>query len=71
MAMAGETLHLGAPSTCEDCNVTLKVKVHESGAGFYIGSWCNCGPYSRESKEYWPERGLAEFALAIDSWERR
>jgi len=71
MAMAGETIHLGAPSTCDSCKEQVKIKVHESGAGFYIGSWCECGPYTRESATYWPERGLAEFALATDKWERR
>lgn len=23
--------------------------MYQSPAGFYIGTWCDCGPYSRES----------------------
>jgi hypothetical protein len=37
--------------------------VHESRAGFYIGSYCACGPYSRESR-YYPTRDEA-----IDAFE--
>lgn len=30
----------------------LTVDVHMSAAGYYIGTYCNCGPYSRESGYY-------------------
>lgn len=35
---------------CLDCDCDLPLKVCQSAAGFYAGTWCdNCGPYSRES----------------------
>jgi len=52
MAFPGETLGLGAPETCEDCGITVKEQVCQSAAGYYIGSMCNCGPYTRESGYY-------------------
>jgi len=33
---------------CEECG-TLELQVLRSAAGYYIGTACNCGPYSRES----------------------
>ena len=48
----GETIASGAPYKCEDCGVVLKLKVLKSNAGYYIGSQCECGPYSRESHYY-------------------
>jgi len=44
MALPGEMLYSGAPRTCEDCGVELVPRVCRSGAGFYIGTWCHCGP---------------------------
>lgn len=49
MALPGETIQTGAPATCPDCGVTPPIRVTSSGAGYYIGTWCHCGPYSRES----------------------
>jgi hypothetical protein len=40
---------LGAARTCRDCGVELVARVCRSGAGLYIGSWCQCGSYSRGS----------------------
>ena len=60
MALPGETGHIG--STCEDCGIHLEAKVLRSGAGYYIGTFCDCGPYSRESG-YYPSREAAEKAL--------
>lgn len=48
----GETLASGAPAVCPDCGLTVRVGVRWSAAGWYIGGWCNCGPYSRESGYY-------------------
>ena len=62
MTLPGETIYSGAPETCEDCGVELVPKVCESGAGFYIGTLCNCGPYSRESG-YLASREEAEAIL--------
>lgn len=60
--LPGETIMSGAPSTCPDCGVTPELDVHRSAAGYYIGTFCGCGPYSRES-DYYPTREAAEAAL--------
>jgi hypothetical protein len=61
--LAGETILSGAPQTCEDCGVNItELSIYQSGAGFYIGAYCDCGPYSRESV-YFPDRESAEKAL--------
>jgi len=48
----GETIATGAPDTCSDCGEVLKLRVCRSHAGWYLGTMCNCGPYSRESGYY-------------------
>ena len=46
----GETLQSGAPLKCADCGqMPTDPMVLRSAAGWYIGTWCQCGPYSRES----------------------
>lgn len=49
MALTGETIATGAPTTCPDCEIVVKLEVLQSAGGYYIGSICACGPYSRES----------------------
>lgn len=60
--MERETLLNGAPKTCPDCGVMPELKVCYSAVGYYIGTWCNCGPYSRESG-YYSTREQAETAM--------
>ena len=48
----GETILSGASDICPDCKKELVLEVHSSAAGYYLGTWCNCGPYSRESDYY-------------------
>jgi len=60
MALAGETGH--AFSTCSDCGTILVPQVLRSAAGYYIGTECRCGPYSRESG-YYPSRESAQADL--------
>ena len=50
--LPGEAIASGAPSTCAHCGTKLKNQVLRSAAGFYIGTRCECGPYSRESGYY-------------------
>ena len=38
-------------------------------AGYYIGTWCGCGPYSRESG-YYRTREDAERAFRDEGYER-
>ena len=65
----GETIASGAPDTCPDCQVKVKLEVLMSGAGYYIGTRCNCGPYSRES-EYYKNREVASAALKTGQFGR-
>lgn len=70
MVLMGETIATGAPKQCEDCQVTLKLQVLSSNAGYYIGTHCDCGPYSRES-DYYPKRSAAEKDLSSGIFERQ
>ena len=65
----GETIASDASSTCEDCNKKLELQILQSAAGYYIGTWCDCGPYSRESG-YYRTRKDAEKALTDRGFER-
>ena len=70
--LPGETLaSLGGAEfhQCDDCGVKLIPKVLHSAAGYYIGTFCNCGPYSRESGYYKTQQDAAK-ALADGSFER-
>lgn len=66
--MKGETIASGAPSKCSECGVEPKLEVLKSNA-YYIGTMCDCGPYSRESG-YYETREEAEKALAAGGFER-
>jgi hypothetical protein len=60
----GETILNGADAVCPDCHVAPPFEVHRSAAGYYIGTYCNCGPWSRES-EYFKTREEAVKALEM------
>ena len=60
--LPGETIASGANPVCEDCGPVRGPDVMMSGAGYYIGYECNCGPYSRETG-YFRTRADAEKAL--------
>ena len=70
MALVGETIALGAPSKCEDCGRDLPLRVLSSAAGFYVGTACDCGPYSRES-DYFPSQDNAQKALDSGNFSRQ
>jgi len=61
MVLPRETIGLGAPKDCQDCGVRFVPKVMKTCA-YYIGTECNCGPYSRES-EYFKTKAEAEKVL--------
>lgn len=69
MTLPNETIATGADPRCPDCQTMPKIIAHRSAAGFYIGTWCRCGPYSRESG-YYPTREAAEAALQQGSYGR-
>ncbi|MGO9378521.1 MAG: hypothetical protein ACLPN1_00965 [Dissulfurispiraceae bacterium] len=47
-----ETIAPEASTICPECKAHLKPQVLGSSAGFYIGTLCQCGPYSRDSAYY-------------------
>lgn len=50
----------------------LKIKVLESAAGYYIGTFHpEYGPYSRESARYYKTKEEAQYALENDLWPSR
>jgi hypothetical protein len=53
----------GAALPCPDCKTRPKLGVYRSAAGYYVGSYCRCGPYSRESAYF---RTRAEAVLASE-----
>ncbi len=59
---------------CPDFGVIRKavngapLQVCKSANGFYIGTWNEEGPVSRESKEYWPKKEQAQSALLNGQW---
>lgn len=64
MALPGETIALGANPVCPDCGIKVINQVLRSGAGYYIGTMCFCGPYTRESGYY---RTAVEAQLALST----
>ena len=70
MVLQGETIGRGARPVCEDCGTVLVNDVCRSAAGWYIGTMCDCGPYSRESG-YFKTEEQAQQALDSGDWERR
>ncbi len=69
MTPPGETIGEGAPPRCEDCGRMPKLDIYRSGAGYYIGTYCGCGPYSRESG-YYPTREIAQADLDSGAYGR-
>lgn len=62
MAGSRETILLGASPMCDECGVTPELDVYSTPAGYYVGTYCNCGPFSRESG-YYPTYDAAKKAL--------
>lgn len=69
MTLPGETIAQGAPPRCDVCQKMPRLAVQHSMAGFYVGTWCDCGPYSRES-DYYPTREDAQTALDTGTYGR-
>jgi hypothetical protein len=57
-----ETIRSGAPRTCPECGIMPPFRVYHSPAGYYIGTYCDCGPYSRET-DYFKTEEQAWLAL--------
>lgn len=69
MTLPRETLATGAATQCPTCHVVLTVDIHRSNAGWYIGTWCECGPHSRESG-YFRTAAKAREALRVGGYRR-
>ena len=70
MAVPGETLATGASPVCPHCGTVVRLEVLQSAAGYYIGTQCRCGPYTRESG-YYVSYEEARVALLNNTWEPR
>ncbi len=55
----------------EYCKVRLPLQVLKSAAGFYIGTYDDEGPCSRESVEYFRTRDAADAALKANTFTQR
>jgi hypothetical protein len=60
--LPGETILSGATPLCPDCQSGLTLQVLMSGAGYYVGTQCCGGPYTRETG-YFHSRKEANGAL--------
>jgi hypothetical protein len=69
MTLEGETIATGAEPRCPDCHKMPKLDVYSSPAGYYVGTVCECGPYSRESG-YYPTYIDAHRALHKEGYYR-
>lgn len=74
MVMPGETVASGASTKCPDCGDPLLMGALESGAGWFVGYYCNkwqcdCHPFSRESG-YYPTKEACEAAIASGDFGR-
>lgn len=49
----------------------LPLSVLKSARGYYLGTFCDLGPVSRESAEYWPSEEQAQAAMASGEWTQR
>ena len=67
--LLGETIATGASPVCDECKITPELQVCKSAAGYYVGTYCYCGPYSRESG-YYKTREAAEVALTKGEYTR-
>ncbi len=55
----------------EFCHKRLPLAVLKSNAGYYIGTFDEEGPCSRESVEYFPSEQLAAQALTTGDWTQK
>lgn len=67
--LPGETIASGALVVCPECAIHVVTQVLRSPAGFYIGTRCDCGPYTRESG-YFRTHSSAAHALETGQFDR-
>ena len=49
----------------------LPLEVLRSAAGYYLGTWDEEGPFTRESQEYFSNQQAAQDALESGDWTQR
>ncbi|MFC4250337.1 hypothetical protein [Sinimarinibacterium flocculans] len=49
----------------------LPLQVLSSAAGYYIGTYDDAGPVTRESVQYFPTHQAAQQALSTGAWTQR
>ena len=47
------------------------MEILQSAAGFYLGTYSDSGPFTRESMQYWPTREKAKKAWDEGRWTQR
>ncbi len=52
-------------------NLELPLDICYNTRGFYIGTYCDGLPYTRESEEFWPRRELVAEAMQTGDWTQR
>lgn len=64
-----ETVQVGALARASGKEYPMEIL--RSAAGFYLGTYSDSGPYTRESMEYWPTREKAKKAWDEGRWTQR
>lgn len=49
----------------------LELQILQSRAGFYLGTFSESGPFTRESREYWNTKVMAQKAFDTGRWTQR
>lgn len=49
----------------------LPIEVLRSNAGYYLGTFTESGPFTRESQEYFRKEEQAQHALANGQWTQK
>jgi|WetSurSiteA1Bulk_404760.scaffolds.fasta_scaffold93722_2 hypothetical protein len=62
--LTGETIRSGASRVCPKCKIMPPYEVLQTPAGYYIGTVCKCGPYTRET-DYFKTVSKAKAALDV------
>jgi hypothetical protein len=55
-----KALRLRVGSHCDTCDTDLEPQVMSTAGGYYVGTKCKCGPFSRESNYYASEAEAKE-----------
>lgn len=68
-AKSDGTVQFGA--LARTCGKEYPMEILQSAAGFYLGTYSDSGPFTRESMQYWPTREKAKKAWDSGRWTQR